>query len=109
MNVQVLVGGALRRVSRPIGCSEQNLGVAAAALGQIPWHRVFHSWDLCIHPAKPYGIPNDLTPPHTSMLTGEGVNQSKNIRSKAPMRRGRGHKYMGGSINGSIPKSSILQ
>ena len=63
MNVQVLVGGALRRVSRPIGCSEQNLGVAAAALGQIPWHRVFHSWDLCIHPAKPCGIPNDLTPP----------------------------------------------
>ena len=45
------------------GCSEQNLGVAAAALGQSPWHRVFHSWDLCIHPAKPYGIPNDLTLP----------------------------------------------
>ena len=65
VKVQVLVGGALRRVCRPISCTEQNLAVAAMV--------------------------EYLTP----MLTGEGVNQSK-IRSKAAMRRERGHTYLGG-------------
>ena len=72
VKVQVLVGGALRRVCRPISCTEQNLAVAAMV--------------------------EYLTP----MLTGEGVNQSK-IRSKAAMRRERGHTYLGGFPTRAYP------